>query len=152
MPQFQLFDLVRWIHIVAMALGGGAAVVALLISGLEDDREDLRGLSASLWKLFIVWVIRIGFVVGVVLLAMQAHAGAHPFDARYLLFKLPMAVLMLAVSEVAAPSLARARRGAALLVVLLFLLASFMAVNGEAFGRKFRPSAPAQLTVLPEAK
>ena len=50
MPRFALFDLVKWLHFVCVSTAGGAAVVALMISGLEDEREDLRGLAASLWK------------------------------------------------------------------------------------------------------
>ena len=45
MPHFELFNLVKWLHFLAMTVGGGGMVVALLISGMEESQEDYRGLA-----------------------------------------------------------------------------------------------------------
>lgn len=150
MPHFQIYDLIRWLHVACFAIGGGAAVAALMISGLEDDREDLRGLSAALWKLLVAWSFRIAVLLGAVLLAMRIARGDRPFDQFYLVLKLVFVILLLAVSELSPKSLARAKRGAPLLAVLLFLLASFVAINARAFGHRIRSlAAPAKVSAGP---
>lgn len=139
MPNFQTYDILKWTHLVAMAIGGGGAVVALLLSGFEDEREDLRGLAATVWKRVCGWSFRIALVLGIVLLVLQFKAGLHPFDARYLHLKLTFAILLVGISEMAPKGLATGKRGAAALALLLFLLTSFVAGNRYAFGRKERP-------------
>lgn len=153
MPHFNLFDLVKWLHFVALAVGGGSAVVALLISGLEDDQEAFRGLSAVIWKKVAAWSFRLAFLLGIGLIGLLSMHGGRPFDAHYLWIKLPLVVLLLAASEGSTKSLALARRGAPLLALLLFLLASLVAINKSAFGFRQRPlPAPAELTAAPEAR
>lgn len=143
MPRFALFDLVKWLHFVCVSTAGGAAVVALMISGLEDEREDLRGLAASLWRKVTANGFRLAAATGGLLVAMQAH----PLDARYLPLKSVLVVLLLVMSELSARSLAKARRGAPLLALLCFLLASLVAVNRDAFGRRLPP--PPELSAGP---
>jgi len=131
MPNVNTYDLLKWLHLVAFAVAGGAAVVALLLSGFEDTREDLRGLAATVWSKVVAWGFRLAFLLGVVLLVMKIQAGDHPFDHRYLHFKITLAVLLLAFSEMAPRALARAKRGAAMLALMLFLLTSFLGVAGK---------------------
>lgn len=139
MPHFETYNLVKWLHFVTMAIGGGAAVVALLLSGFEDEREDLRGLAATVWKKAVAWPFRLALVLGIVLLVMKFMAHEHPFAARYLHFKLVLVFAMVAVSEMTPKALAQAKRGAALLTLLFFLLTTFVVLNKEAFGRKLQP-------------
>jgi hypothetical protein len=143
MPHFALFDLVKWLHFISFAIAGGASVVALLLSGLEDDREDLRGLSAVLWKQVVTWGFRTALITGGILLTMKLSRGDHPFDAYYLHLKLVFVILLLAMSEMSPKPLARAKRGAALMALLMFLLATFVVINKDAFGHKLRVQDPA---------
>ncbi len=147
MPHFELFDLIKWLHFVSLAVAGGAAVSALLISGLEEDQEAMRGLAPTLWKMVTAWGFRLALITGGILLALRFSAGGHPFDNRYLHWKLPLVVFLLAMSELSPKALARSKRGAPLLALLLFLLATFVTVNGGAFGRKASP--PAELSAGP---
>ena len=147
MPRFVLFDLVKWLHFICVALAGGGAVVALLISGLEDDREDLRGLSAALWRKVVAHGVRLAVVTGGILVTMQVERGGHLFDAYFLPLNSIFVCLLLVMSELSAKALARAKRGAPLMALLCFLLASFVAVNRSAFGRKLPP--PPELSAGP---
>lgn len=151
MPHFQLFDLVRWFHFITLALGGGAAMTALMLSGLEEAQEEYRGLSAALWKKLVVWSIRLSFVAGLGLVAYLFKAGGCPFQARYMVFKPVLAILLMVCIEVTPKALARGRRGSALMAILLFLLISLVTFNGPAFG-SFRAKGPDQLHALPESK
>ncbi len=130
MLHIQAFDLVKWLHLIALAVAGGASVVALLLSGFEDTREDLRGLAATVWAKVVVWGFRAAFLLGLVLLGMKLHRGEHPFDERYLHVKILLAILLVGLSETAPKVLARAKRGAAMLVLMLFLLTTFLGVAG----------------------
>lgn len=147
MPHFELFDLIKWLHFISLAVAGGAAVSALLISGLEDDQEAMRGLAPTLWKMVTAWGFRLAFITGGILLTLKISAGTHPFDNRYLHWKLSLVVLLLVMSELSPKALARAKRGAPLMALLLFLLATFVTINGRAFGRKAMP--PAELSAGP---
>lgn len=147
MPHFELFDLIKWLHFVSLAVAGGVAVSALLISGLEEDQEAMRGLAPTLWKMVTAWGFRLALITGGILLALRFSAGGHPFDNRYLHWKLPLVVFLLAMSELSPKALARSKRGAPLLALLLFLLATFVTINGGAFGRKASP--PAELSAGP---
>lgn len=147
MPHFELFDLVKWLHFICFTIAGGAAVVALLISGLEEDQEAMRGLSATLWKQVVVWGFRVAVVTGGTLLAMKLVRREHPFDDYYLHLKLFFVLLLLVMSELSPKALALAKRGAPLIALLMFLLATFVVVNKDAFGHKVRP--PAEVSAGP---
>lgn len=147
MPHFALFDLVKWLHFICFTIAGGAAVVALLISGLEDDREEMRGLSATLWQKVVAWGFRLALVTGGLLLTMKLGRGNHPFDAYYLHLKLALVFLLLVVSELSPKALALAKRGAPLLALLLFLLTTFVVFNKDVFGNKAR--LPAEVSANP---
>lgn len=139
MPSFDTFSLLKWMHILAMGLGGGGALVALLLSGFEDERPDLRGLAATVWKRVCGWAFRLALVLGVALLVFLVKRGAHPFEAYYLHLKLVLVLALLALSEMTPKALALGKRGSAGLAMLLFLLTTFVTVNGSAFGYKQRP-------------
>lgn len=147
MPSFQTFDLIKWMHILAMGLGGGGALVALLLSGFEEERPDLRGLAATVWKRVCGWSFRLAFLLGIVLLILQFKRGEQPFDAHYMHLKIPLAVVVLALSEMTPKGLAQGKRGTAALALLLAFLTSFVAVNSGAFGFK-RHTAP-EATIQP---
>ncbi len=139
MPAFDALSLVRWLHFIVLSLAGGGAVVALLLSGFEDERPDLRGLAATVWKRTAGWGFRLALVVGIGGLLIKMQAGDHPFDHYYLHIKLVLVFVLLGASEMAPKALAAGKRGAAMLVLLLFLLASFTVYNAQLFGSKTRP-------------
>jgi hypothetical protein len=150
MLHFELFDLVKWLHFLCFTVAGGSAVVALLLSGFEDDREDLRGLSATLWKQVTAWGFRLAVLLGAALLTMKLIRGDHPFDAYFLHLKLGFVFLLLVMSELSPKALALGKRGAPLLALLMFLLATFVAFNQGAFGHKTRALAfPAEVSAGP---
>jgi len=142
MPEFNVYDFVKWLHLIALAMGGGAAMVILILCGFEDGREDLKGMTSILWKRTVAWALRLAVILGLVLLVMKLRAGDHPFEAKYLHWKLVLVFLMLMCSEMSGKALAKSRRGVVLLAFLCFLLASFVAVNKDAFGTlKHRPGS-----------
>ena len=100
-------------------------------------------MTSILWKRTTAWAFRLAVVLGIVLLTMKLRAGDHPFEARYLHLKLTLVFLLLITSELGGRTLARARRGAALLAFLLFLMATFVTVNRDAFGFRSHPSPAA---------
>lgn len=133
MPHFDLYTLLKWLHIISLALGGGSAMVILVLVGLEESREDLRGLTSLLWKRTTCWAFRFAFLMGIVLLVLKIRTGEPVWDYVYLHAKLPLVVLLLALSEMTPRALATRKRGAPLLVFLFFLLATFVSVNSSAF-------------------
>jgi hypothetical protein len=143
MPDFESYSIVKWLHVLSMALGGGSAMIILILVGFEDGREDHKGLTSILWKRTAAWAFRLAVLLGILLLAMRMHAGDHPFLARYLHVKLALVLLLLGCSELSGKALARARRGAAILAFLLFLMVTFVAVNRDAFGWVTHHSRPA---------
>jgi hypothetical protein len=147
MPHFELFDLLKWLHFICIVTGGGAAVVAVLLSGLEEEREELRGVAATLWKMVVNWAFRLALLTGAILLALKLARGAHPFDAYYLHLKLALVLLLVAMAEMSPKVLAKAKRGAPLLALLLFLLSTFVVINKDAFGRRVPP--PAEVSAGP---
>ncbi len=157
MPHFETFSLVKWLHFVALAIGGGAMVVAwlhfvalaigggamvvaLLLSGFEEEREDLRGLAASIWKKAVTWPFRFALILGLALWAIRHHQNINLFWFSYFHWKLLLVVGLLAMSEMAPRALAAGKRGAAMLGLLLFLLTTFVTLNGSAFPQKIRPA------------
>ena len=134
MPVLDMYSFIKWLHVVALALGGGSAMIILILVGFEDGREDLKGMTSILWKRTAAWAFRLAVVLGIALLTMKMVAGDHPFEARYLHLKLTLVFLLLIASELSAKTLARARRGAAMLAFLLFLMVTFVTVNRDAFG------------------
>jgi uncharacterized membrane protein len=145
MPHFLLYDILKWLHLVFLAMGGGAMMVILILIGFEADRKDLKGMTSVLWKRTASWAFRITVLLGLALLAMKFRMGQHPFDAHYLHLKLVLAILLLAMSEMSPKALGAARRGAPLLAFVLFLLVTFVSVNKEAFGsrrHRVEPSIP----------
>ena len=126
MPQFEVYSFVKWLHVLTVALGGGSAMIILILVGFEDGREDLKGMTSILWKRTAAWAFRLAVVFGIVLLTLV--------------------VLLLLSSELSGKSLARARRGAAMLAFLLFLVVTFVSVNKDAFGWVKHPSAGGPFT------
>ena len=47
--KLEAVNLALWLHFVAVTVGGGAAIVALLLSGFEEGKEDIQGLAATVW-------------------------------------------------------------------------------------------------------
>jgi uncharacterized membrane protein len=143
MPAFDAFSLVKWLHLVALALGGGSAMIILILVGFEEGREDLKGMTSILWRRTAAWAFRLAVLLGIALLVMRMVAGDHPFAANYLHLKLTLVALLLVCSELTGKALARARRGSAMLALFLFLLATFVTVNRDAFGvRKHSAGGP----------
>ena len=150
MPHFETFSLVKWLHFVALAVGGGDMVVELLLSGFEEEREDLRGLAASIWKKAVTWPFRFALILGLALWGIRHHQNINLFWFSYFHWKLLLVVGLLAMSEMAPRTLAVGKRGAALLGLLLFLLTTFVTVNSSAFPQKIRPAQETQ--AQPEAQ
>ncbi len=144
MPHFETFSLVKWLHFVALAVGGGAMVVALLLSGFEEEREDLRGLAASIWKKAVTWPFRVTLLLGLALWAIRHHQNINLFWFSYFHWKLLLVVGLLAMSEMTPRNLAAGKRGSALLGMLLFLLTTFVTINGSAFPQRIRPAQESQ--------
>jgi hypothetical protein len=95
----------------------------------------------------VAWGFRLALITGGLLLTLKIIGEVHPFDSYYLYWKLSFVTILLITAELSPKSLARGLRGAPLLALLMFLLASFVAVNGNAFGRA--PSTPAELSANP---
>lgn len=150
MSHFDAYNLLKWMHFIALSMIGGGAVVALLISGFEDEREDLRGLAATIWKQVVCWGFRLSLLLGVVLLVLKYLKGVNPFLEYYLHLKLTLVVIIFPLVEMAPKALAVGKRGAALLSLLVFLLISFAVYNKSAFGSRHRPAEvpPTAATVL----
>lgn len=137
--KLEAVNLVRWLHFVALAVGGGAAVVALLLSGFEETREDLRGLAATVWAKVVVWAFRLALVFGLTLLVMMMQGGQNPLkNGQYFHIKLLLVLVLLGFAEMAPKALADAKRGTALLVLVLFLASSFIVYNKGLFGGRLK--------------
>lgn len=153
--KLEAVNLVRWLHFVALTVGGGGAVVALLLSGFEEGKEDLRGLAATVWAKVVAWAFRLALIAGIALLVMMMQGGQNPLkNGHYFHIKLLLVFLLLGLSEMAPKALAQGKRGAALLALLLFLASSFTVHNAELFGgrRKAAPVLPvAAETAVPRA-
>jgi uncharacterized membrane protein len=139
MPPIDALNILKWIHFVAMAMGAGGAITALLLSGFEETREDLRGLAATVWKQTAGWGFRIAFLAGLGLLGLKLYRQTHPFDEMYLHLKLVLVFVLMGVSEMTPKMLAKAKRGGAMLTLFLFLGISFIVYNKSLFPSKQRP-------------
>ncbi|HLP31518.1 MAG TPA: hypothetical protein VK150_09160 [Geothrix sp.] len=147
--KLEAVNLVRWLHFVALAVGGGAAVVALLLSGFEESREDLQGLAATVWAKVVAWSFRLALIAGIGLLMLMLQGGQNPLkDGHYLHIKLVLVLVLVGLSEMAPKALAARKRGSALLVLVLFLASSFIVYNKGLFGG--RPKAGPQIPVTAE--
>ena len=139
MPAFDAISLVKWFHFLLLSMAGGGAVVALLLSGFEDERPDLRGLAATIWKRTATWGFRLAVVVGIGALLLHMKAEKNLLAEHYMHVKLTLVLILLACSEMAPKGLAVGKRGAAMLALLLFLLVSFVVYNKDIFGQKAKP-------------
>ncbi len=139
MPTFDTISLVKWLHFILLSMAGGGAIVALLLSGFEEDHEDLRGLAATVWKRTVSWGFRLALVAGIGALLLNMRNGNNLLLDRFMHIKLTLVLILLACSEMAPKGLAVGKRGAAMLALLLFMLASFVMYNRSLFGQKPRP-------------
>ncbi len=149
--KLEAVNLVRWLHFVALTVGGGAAIVALLLSGFEEGKEDIQGLAATIWAKVVAWAFRLALVAGIALLVLMIQGGQNPFKAgTYFHIKLTLVFLLLGLSEMTPKALAKGKRGSALVVVVLFLAASFTVFNKGLFLKqtpKGGPEVPVTATV-----
>jgi hypothetical protein len=152
-PKLETVNLVRWFHFVAMSFGSGAAVVALLLSGFEEGKEDLQGLAATVWAKVVSWSFRLALLAGIALLVMMIQGGQNPFKAGfYFHIKLVLVFILIGLSEMTPKALAAGRRGSALLVVVLFMAIGFTVFNKGMFRKdapKLAPEPVAAATVAP---
>lgn len=145
--KLETVNILRWMHFLAMAFGSGAAVVALLLSGFEEGREDLQGLAATVWAKVVAWSFRLALIFGIVLLVVLMQNGQNPFKAGfYLHIKLTLVLILIGLSEMTPKALAAGKRGSALLVVVFFLAVSFTVFNKGLF-RKEVPKAGPEMPV-----
>ncbi|NTW86614.1 MAG: hypothetical protein HGB30_10680 [Holophagaceae bacterium] len=141
--KIEAVNLLRWLHFLALGVGLGGAVVALLLSGFEETREDLQGLAATIWAKVVAWAFRLALVVGAALLVLMMQEGSNPLkNGHYFHIKLLLVFILVGLSEMAPKSLAAGKRGSALLVVVLFLATSFTVFNKGLFGARAK-AAPA---------
>ncbi len=148
--KLEAINLVRWLHFVVLAVGGGAAVVALLLSGFEEGKEDLQGLAATVWSKVVAWSFRLALIAGIALLVMKIQAGSNPLkDGHYFHIKLLLVFVLVGLSEMTPKALAVGKRGSALLVLVLFLATSFTVYNKGLFGGRLKtnPEMPTAAAV-----
>jgi hypothetical protein len=145
--KLEAVNLVKWLHFVAVSIGGGAAVVALLLSGFEEGKEDLQGLAATVWAKVVAWSFRLALVAGIALLVLMIQGGQNPLKAGiYFHIKLTLVFVLVGLSEMTPKALAAGRRGSALLVLVLFLAVGFTVFNKGLFRKdtpKVGPEIPA---------
>ncbi len=142
--KLEAVNLLKWMHFVAMSIGGGAAVVALLLSGFEEGKEDLQGLAATVWAKVVAWSFRLALVAGIALLVLMIQGGQNPFKAGiYFHIKLALVFVLVGLSEMTPKALAAGKRGSALLVLVLFVAVAFTVFNKGLFRKD-------PLTVSPE--
>ena len=137
--------MLKWFHFLVLAMAGGGGIVALLLSGFESERPDLQGLAATVWKRTATWGFRLAVIVGILLLTLKIQAGDKPFAAfNYLHIKLLLVFFILATAEMAPKMLAKGKRGAAMVALLLFAATSFVVYNKDLFAPKAAPVAQAK--------
>lgn len=144
--KLEAVNFLKWLHFVTASIGGGAAVVALLLSGFEEGKEDLQGLAATVWAKVVVWSFRLAVVAGIALLVLMIQGGQNPFKAGiYFHIKLTLVFVLLGLSEMTPKALAAGKRGSALLVLVLFLAVGFTVFNKGLFRKdtlKVGPELP----------
>jgi hypothetical protein len=129
--------MLRWLHFLVLAMAGGGGIVALLLSGFESDRPDLQGLAATVWKRTATWGFRLAVLIGIAMLALKMSQGDKPFAAfNYLHIKLLLVFFLLACAEMAPKMLAKGKRGAAMIALLLFMATAFVVYNKDLFAPK----------------
>jgi hypothetical protein len=148
MPNFDNESLLRWMHFTALVFVGGGIPVCLLLSGFEDTHEDIRGLSAVIWKKLTIWSMRAAVLFGVILLVINLVKGGKPFSQPHLMFKIGAVPILVLLCETAPKYLGRGKRGIALLAMALFSVISFITLNGKAF---FQPETIAEPQPAPSA-
>src|SRR5512133_3135860 len=144
--KLEAVNLLRWLHFVTLTVGGGAAVVALLLSGFEEGREEIRGLAATVWAKVVAWSFRLALLAGIGLLLMMIQGGQTPLkQGHYMHIKLLLVLVLVGLSEMTPKALAVGKRGSALLVLVLFLAAGFTVFNKGLFRKgplKVGPEIP----------
>ena len=129
--------MLKWFHFLMLAMAGGGAIVALLLSGFESERPDLQGLAATVWKRTATWGFRLAVLIGILLLTLKIQGGDRPFAAfNYLHIKLLLVFFLLAMAEMAPKMLAKGKRGAAMVALLLFAATAFVVYNKDLFAPK----------------
>lgn len=152
MLNVQPTELVTWLHVLAMATAGGGAITALLLSGLEDAQPEYRGLAAAIWSRVVVWGTRLAVVFGVILLVLKLREHYPLFTFRAFHLKLTAAILMAGLAEMSTKTLAKGKKGAALLMLVLFLVTTFAALNRSVLGFSLPKAAPATPAVMQPGK
>jgi hypothetical protein len=129
--------MLKWFHFLLLAMAGGGAIVALLLSGFESERPDLQGLAATVWKRTATWGFRIAVLVGILMLSLVWQRDGNPFKQfNYLHIKLLLVFFLLATAEMAPRMLAKGKRGAAMIALLLFMATTFVVYNKDLFAPK----------------
>jgi hypothetical protein len=148
--KLEAVNIVRWLHFVALATGGGAVVVTLLLSGFEEGKEDLKGLAATVWAKVVAWSFRLALIAGIALLVMMIQGGQNPLkNGHYFHIKLLLVLVLVGLSEMTPKALAVGKRGSALLVLVLFFATSFIVYNKGLFGGRLKsgPELPINASV-----
>lgn len=127
-------DLLKWMHFICLGTALGGAVVSLLLSGFEQEREDLKGLAATVWKQAVTWPIRAAIVIGALAAYQKWVWHMDPFAFRYFHLKLALVLPLAASVEMAPKALALGKRGAAMVALFLVLSISFIVYNQRLFG------------------
>jgi hypothetical protein len=149
MPNFDAVSLLRWFHFLMLVVAGGAMPICLLLSGFEDTHEDVRGLAAGVWRKIAVWGMRLAIFFGVAVFVASIVKGGEPFTQPHLMFKIGMAPILVLLCETTPKKLGEGKRGSAMGAIILFLLTSFVASNGNAFFRA-KPQLPTPIeTAIP---
>ena len=138
--------MLKWFHFLVLAMAGGGAIVALLLSGFESDRPDLQGLAATVWKRTATWGFRIAVLIGILMLSLVWQRDGNPFKQfNYLHIKLVLVFFLLATAEMAPKMLAKGKRGAAMIALLLFMATAFVVYNKDLFAPKTAAPLASQL-------
>jgi hypothetical protein len=151
--KLEAINIVRWLHFVVLSVGAGGAVVALLLSGFEEGKEDLRGLAATVWAKVVAWSFRLALIAGIALLVLDIQGGLNPLkNGHYFHIKLLLVFVMVGLSEMTPKALATGKRGSALLVLVLFLATSFTVYNKGLFAGRLKSGPEMPVTAAVSAQ